>query len=178
MNAPIIFRNFEKLLWNSYMPAENPESLGLVPESVTRRQEVTLVKINRTWHSDVRDFEGDRESADLSDDNEEVPKDTIISGLTSLEDDYRLQNMSSRIRAGLIEKAKLLLSMNSVWIGPVTMNGFPSFSVTSKSGKRSNYVVLENSGKVECECPHWKAIKICSYALAVAAKEDELPSVS
>ena len=95
------------------MPAENPESLGLVPESVTRRQEVTLVKTNRTWHSDVRDFEGDRESADLSDDNEEVPKDTIISGLTSLEEDYRLQNMSSRIRAGLIEKAKLLLSMNS-----------------------------------------------------------------
>lgn len=86
------------------MPAENPESLGLVPESVTRRQEVTLVKTNQTWHSDVRDFEGDRESADLSDDNEEVPKDTIISGLTR--------------------------------------------------------------------------VKICSHALAVAAKEDELPSVS
>lgn len=84
----------------------------------------------------------------------------------------------SRTRAGLIENAKLLLSMNSVRRGPVTTNGFPSFSVTSKSGKRPNYVVLENSGKVECECPHWKVTKICSHALAVAAKEDELPYVS
>lgn len=52
--------------------SENPESLALVPESVTRRQEVTLVKTNRTWHSDISDFEGDRESADLSDDNKKV----------------------------------------------------------------------------------------------------------
>lgn len=95
--------------------SENPESLALVPESVTRRQEVTLVKTNRTWHSDISDFEGDRESADLSDDNKKVPKETIINGLTSLKEDDRLQNLSSRTRAGLIEKAKLLLSMNSVW---------------------------------------------------------------
>ena len=46
-------------------------------------------------HSDVSDFGGDRESADLSDDNKEVPKETIISGLTSLEEDDRLQNLSS-----------------------------------------------------------------------------------
>ena len=30
--------------------AENPESPGLVPESVTRWQEATLVKTNRTWY--------------------------------------------------------------------------------------------------------------------------------
>lgn len=95
--------------------SENPESLALVPESVTRRQEVTLMKTNRTWHSDISDFEGDRESADLSDDNKKVPKETIINGLTSLKEDDRLQNLSSRTRAGLIEKTKLLLSMNSVW---------------------------------------------------------------
>ena len=65
-------------------------------------------------HSDVSDFEGDRENADLSDDNEDLPKETIISGLTSLEEDDRLQNLSIRTRAGLIEKAKLLLSITKI----------------------------------------------------------------
>ena len=115
--------------------------------------------------------EGDRESTDLSDDKEEVPKELIISGLTSLEED-----LSTRTRGGLIEKAKLLLSLNSVWRGPVAMNGSPSFSVTSQSRKRPNYVVLEKAGEVECECAYWKAPKICSHALAVVAKEDEIPS--
>ena len=71
--------------------------------------------------------EGDRESTDLSDDKEEVPKELIISGLTSLEEDDRLQHLSTRTRGELIEKAKLLLSLNSVWRGPVAMNGSPSF---------------------------------------------------
>lgn len=48
--------------------------------------------------------------------------------------------------------------------------------VTSQSRKRPNYVVLEKAGEVECECTYWKAPKICSHALAVAAKEDEIPS--
>lgn len=56
------------------------------------------------------------------------------------------------------------------------MNGSPSFSVTSQSRKRPNYVVLEKAGKVECKCTHWEATKICSYGLAVAAKEDEITS--
>lgn len=120
--------------------------------------------------------EGGRESTDLSDDKEEVPKELIISGLTSLEEDDRLQHLFTRTRGGLIEKAKLLLSLNSVWRGPVAMNGSPSFSVTSQSRKRPNYVVLEKAGEVECECAYWKAPKICSHALAVAAKEDEIPS--
>ena len=65
-------------------------------------------------HSNVSDFEGDRENADLSDDNEDLPKETIISGLTSLEEDDGLQNLSIRTRAGLIEKAKLLLSVTKI----------------------------------------------------------------
>jgi len=35
---------------------------------------------------------------------------------------------------------------------------------------------MDDRGKVECECPHWKAAKICSHALAVAEKEDEIAS--
>ena len=124
-------------------------------------------------HFDDSDFEGDREGTDLCA-KEEMPKELIISRLTSLVEDDRLQHLSSCTSEELIEKAKLLLSLNSVWRGPVTMNGSPSFSVTSQSRQRPNYVVLENAGKVECECAHWKATKICSHALAVAAEEDEI----
>lgn len=44
MNAPIIFKNFKKTTMEELYAAENPESLRLVPESVIRRQEVSLVE--------------------------------------------------------------------------------------------------------------------------------------
>ena len=159
--------------------ATNPENLGLIPESVIRRQEVSLVEEKSAMapsHFDDSDFEVDRESTDLFDDKGKVPKELIIGGLTSLEEDDRLQHLSSRTRGRMIEKAKLLLSLNSVWRGPVTVNGSPSFSVSSQSRKRPNYVVLEKAGKVECQCAHWESTKICSHGLAVAAKEDEITS--
>ena len=132
---------------------ENPESLGLIPQSVIRKQEVSLVEdksdIMASSHFNNSNFQGDRESADLSA-KEEMPKELIISHLTSLTENDGLQHLSSHISEGLIEKAKLLLSLNSVWRGPVIMNGSPFFSVTSQSKQRPNYVVLENTGKVEC----------------------------
>jgi len=35
---------------------------------------------------------------------------------------------------------------------------------------------MDDGGKVKCQCPHWKATRICSHALAVAEKEDEIAS--
>jgi len=35
---------------------------------------------------------------------------------------------------------------------------------------------MDDGGKVKCECPPWKATKICSHALAIAEKEDEIAS--
>lgn len=43
-------QRLQKATMEQLYAGENPESLGLVPESVSRRQEVTLVKTNRTWH--------------------------------------------------------------------------------------------------------------------------------
>ena len=74
----------------------------------------------------------------------------------------------------MIEKAKLLLRLNSVWRGPRAADGQRSFSVASQSGKRPSYVLMDDGGKVECECLHWKATKICSHALAFAEKKDEI----
>ena len=84
-------------------------------------------------HFDDSDFEGDWESTDLSA-KEEIPKELIVIGLTSLVEDDRPQHLSSHTSKGLIEKATLLLSLNSVWRGPVTLNGSPLFSFTSQSG--------------------------------------------
>ena len=75
----------------------------------------------------------------------------------------------------MVEKAQLLLDKKSVWRGPPTADGNPSFSVASVSQGRPNYVVVDNNtGKVECECANWKSLKICSHALAVAEREDTL----
>ena len=51
MNAPIIFKNFKKTTMEELYAAENPESLGLVPESVIRRQEVSLVEDIEGWEA-------------------------------------------------------------------------------------------------------------------------------
>ena len=55
-------------------------------------------------------------------------------------------------------------------------DGSRSFSVASQSGKRPHYVLMVDGGKVECKCPHWKVTKICSHALAVAEKQEEIAS--
>ena len=63
----------------------------------------------------------------------------------------------------------------SVWRGPPTSDGKPTFPVASFSQGRPNYVVMDrNTGRVECECENWKSLKICSHALAVAEREDTL----
>ena len=56
------------------------------PQSIIRRQEVSLVEDKSDMvssHFHDSDFEGDRESADLSA-KEEMPKELVISSLTSL----------------------------------------------------------------------------------------------
>ena len=96
-------QKLQKTTMEELYATENPESLGLVPESVIRRQEVSLVEGKSAMapsHFDDSDFEVDRESTDLSDDMEEVPKELIIGSLTSLEEDDRLQHLSSRTRGG------------------------------------------------------------------------------
>ena len=87
--------------------AENPKSLELVPQSAIRRQVVSLVeeKSDMASHFDNSNFEEDRESTDLSA-KEEMPKELIISSLTSLVEDDRLKHLSSHTRKGLIEKPK------------------------------------------------------------------------
>ena len=75
----------------------------------------------------------------------------------------------------MLDKAQLLLDKKSVWRGPPTTDGKPTFSVASFSQGRPNYVVMDrNTGSVECECENWKSLKICSHALAVAEREDTL----
>ena len=156
--------------------AENPESLGLVPDSVIRRQKAESLTLDSGSSDLVRSYfnDSDFEESDLSEQND--PEESLVSSLSNLENDERLQHVSSRTREAMIEKAKLLLRLNSVWRGPRATDGSRSFSVTSQSGKRPNYVLVDDGGKVECECPHWKATKICSHALAVAEKEDEIAS--
>lgn len=151
-----------------------------MPESVIKRQDGKDLVLDEE-ESDMasslfndNDFEENSEDNVLSDKQDEQEQFSV-SGLNNLEDDERLKHMSSDKRGAMVEKAKLLLRLNSVWRGPPTSNGSQSFSVTSKSGKRPNYVVMDG-GKVECECPHWKATKICSHALAVAEKEDDISS--
>ena len=101
--------------------------------------------------------------------------DCEMSSLDLLKEDPRLESISSSVREAMIEKAQLLLDNKSVWRGPPTADGNPSFSVASVSQGRPNYVVVDNNtGKVECECANWKSLKICSHALAVAEREDTL----
>ena len=102
----------------------------------------------------------------------------VNSGVDSLElldEDPRLETISSSVREAMVEKARLLLDKKGVWRGPPTSDGKPSFSVSSFSQGRPNYVVMDkNTGRVECECSNWKSLKMCSHALAVAEREDTL----
>jgi len=101
--------------------------------------------------------------------------DCKISSLDLLNEDPRLESISSSVHEAMVEKAQLLLDNKSVWRGPPTADGNPSFSVASVSQGRPNYVVMDNNtGKLECECANWKSLKICSPALAVAEREDTL----
>lgn len=151
--------------------AENPTSLSLVPDSVIRRQNVASLTSDPgksdLAHSYFND--SDFEESDLSEQTD--PEESLISGLSNLENDERLQHLYNRTR-----EAKLLLHLNSVWQGPRAPDGSRSFSIASQSGKRPNYTLMDDGGKVKCECPHWKATNICCYALAVAEKEDEIAS--
>ena len=56
-------------------------------------------------------------------------------------------------------QAKIKSARHNGWRGPRAADGSRSFSVASQSGKRPNYVLMDDGGKVECECPHWKATK-------------------
>ena len=101
--------------------------------------------------------------------------DTGVESLSLLNEDPRLETISSGIREAMLDKAQLLLDKKSVWRGPPTSDGKPTFSVASFSQGRPNYVVMDrNTGSVECECENWKSLKICSHALAVAEREDTL----
>lgn len=140
--------------------AENPESLGLVPNSVIQRQKAESLTLDSGKSDLVHSYFNDRDfqEKDLSEQND--PEDSLASSVRNLENDERLQHVCSRTREAMIEKGKLLLRLNSVWRGPRAADGSRSFSVASQSWKRPNYVLMDDGGKVECECPHWKATNI------------------
>jgi hypothetical protein len=95
--------------------------------------------------------------------------------LDHLKEDARLEVISSSLREEMVKKARLLLENKSVWRGPPTPDGNPTFSVTSFSQERPHYVITDSkTGRVECECANWKTLKLCSHALAVAEREDAL----
>ena len=74
-----------------------------------------------------------------------------VDGLDLLDEDPRLQTISSSTREAMAEKARLLLDKKGVWRGPPTSDGKPSFSVSSFSQERPNCVVMDkNTGRV-CE---------------------------
>ena len=110
-----------------------------------------------------------------SSDSEALPSGTGVVSLDHLNEDARLGVVSSTLRKEMIKKARLLLKNKSVWRGPPTSDGNPTFSVASISQERPHYVVLDGkTGRVECECANWKTLKLCSHALAVAEREDAL----
>ena len=103
--------------------------------------------------------------------SEESPLDAGLLGLDHLNDDARLEVISSALREEMIKKAEVLLKNKSVWRGPPTSDGNPTFSVASFSQERPHYVIMDSkTGRVECECANWKSLKLCSHALAVAEK--------
>ena len=131
--------------------AEGPESFGWIAKTVSEQPTLTA-------------HESDAELLDTS-----------VESLSLLNEDPRLKTISSGIREAMLSKAQLLLDKKSVWRGPPTYDGKPTFSVASFSQGRPNYVVMDrNTGSVECECENWKSLKICSHALAVAEREDTL----
>jgi len=104
-----------KAIMEELYAAENPASLGLVPDSVIQRQKAASLTLDSgesdLTHSYFND--SDFEESDLSEQND--PEESLVSSLSNLENDERLQHVSSRTREALIEKAKLLLRLNSVW---------------------------------------------------------------
>ncbi|KAL9953121.1 hypothetical protein ACROYT_G040483 [Oculina patagonica] len=134
--------------------AEGPESFGWITKTVPD-------------HSTPSAGEGNESDAELL--------NTGVVSLDLLDDDPRLETISSGVREAMVDKARLLLDNKSVWRGPPTSDGKPTFSVASFSQGRPNYVVMnKNTGSVECECANWKSLKICSHAIAVAEREDTL----
>ena len=98
-----------------------------------------------------------------------------VDGFDFLYEDPRLETILSTAREAMVKKARLLLDNKGVWRGPPTSDGKATFSVSSLSQERPNYVVIDKkSGSVECECTNWKSLKMCSHALAVAEREDTL----
>jgi len=98
-----------------------------------------------------------------------------VDGFDCLYEDPRLETILSASREAMVKKARLLLDTNGVWRGPPTSDGKATFSVSSISHERPNYVVIDkNTGCVECECTNCKSLKMCSHALAVAEREDIL----
>lgn len=75
--------------------AENPESLGLVPDSVIRRQKAATITLDSGKSDLVHSFFNDSnfEESDLSEQND--PEESLVSSLSNLENDERLQHVSS-----------------------------------------------------------------------------------
>lgn len=75
--------------------AENPESLGLVPDSVIRRQKAASITLDSGKSDLVHSFFNDSnfEESDLSEQND--PEESLVSSLSNLENDERLQHVSS-----------------------------------------------------------------------------------
>ena len=98
--------------------AENPASLGLVPDSVIQRQKAASLSLDSGKSDLAHSYFNDSDSkeSDLSEQND--PEESLVSHLSYLENDERLQHMSSHTREAMIEKARLLLRLNSVWQGP------------------------------------------------------------
>lgn len=96
-----------------------------------------------------------------------------VDGFDCLYEDLRLETILSASPEAMVKKARLLSDTNGVWRGPPTSDGKATFSVSSISPERPNYVVIDkNTGSVECECTICKSL--CSHALPVAEREDTL----
>ena len=80
--------------------------------------------------------------------------------------DPRLETILSTAREAMVKKATLLLDNKGVWRRPPMSDGKATFSVSSLSQERANYVVIDkNTGSMECECTNWKSLRMCSQSL-------------
>jgi len=88
--------------------------------------------------------------------------------------EFELQSLQGE---GIWSKAGHILSSEELFEAPVCVGGHDkAYSVKSISAlqKQPYYLKLFPSGKVECQCPHYKAQDICSHSVAAAAKSNRL----
>ena len=158
--------------------AENPESLGLVPDSVIRRQKAATITLDSGKSDLVHSFFNDSnfEESDLSEQND--PEESLVSSLSNLENDERLQHVSSCTGEADVWKGQIAVTSNQCMARASSCRWIKIFFRRKsiwKKGQITSWWMMEEKSNASVLTGR-QLRYVLMPLVAVAKKEDEIAS--